>query len=246
MSLRKHKQDWEDLGNVDPLWAIFSQPERKYNKWDINEFFITGDRDVSSVMECAVRLGHPAGREIALDFGCGVGRLTRALARYFRHCYGVDVSESMIAKAKELNRSVPNCEFLVNVTENLSIFNENAFDLIYAKWVLQHLPSTMMIRSYIAEFIRTLKPAGLLVFQLRTHLSFKTRLQLGRRLYTVLRALRLNEQFLYERLRLNPIRVIAIPGQEVIDLLKAIGAQILEVQTYAVPSGRGKNFYVTK
>ncbi len=41
MSLKRHKQDWEDLGTVDPLWAIHSQPNRKFGKWDINEFFTT-------------------------------------------------------------------------------------------------------------------------------------------------------------------------------------------------------------
>lgn len=108
MPLNSHKRDWEDLGKVDPLWAILSSPEKKFGNWNIDDFFVTGTIEIDKAMACAAKLGHPAGREVALDFGCGVGRLTRALARHFRHCHGVDISESMLARARELNASFSN------------------------------------------------------------------------------------------------------------------------------------------
>lgn len=52
-------------------------------------------------MECAATLGHPRERGVALDFGCGVGRLTRALAAFFDRATGVDISSSMIEEAKK-------------------------------------------------------------------------------------------------------------------------------------------------
>lgn len=246
MSLKRHKQDWEDLGTVDPLWAIHSQPNGKFGKWDINEFFMTGDQDVKAVMETAVQLGYPHKRDLALDFGCGVGRLTRALAKYFQQCYGLDISESMIVRARELNQCVPICKFLVNTEEHLQIFPSNHFDIIYTKWVLQHLPTESAIKSYISEFMRTLTVNGLLVFQIRTYLPFKVRLRPGRKLYILLRALGLGEKFLYERMNLNPMRMISIPADEVMRLLNTLGAQVLEVQPYTVASGQGATYYVTK
>lgn len=42
----------------------------------------------------------------ALDFGCGVGRLMRALSGYFTHCPGVDISERMVREAR-LTRTDP-------------------------------------------------------------------------------------------------------------------------------------------
>jgi ubiquinone/menaquinone biosynthesis C-methylase UbiE len=99
-------------------------------------------------MGSAARLGYPSGREAALDFGCGVGRLTRALAKDFRRCYGVDISESMIAKARELNQSLPGCEFVLNTQGDLALFPDNHFDMIYTCRVLQHLPSRATIKLH--------------------------------------------------------------------------------------------------
>lgn len=77
MSLIRHKQDWDDLADIDPFWAILSYPEQKFGGWDIDKFFLTGDQEIERVMGFATQLGYPLGRELALDFGCGVGRLTR-------------------------------------------------------------------------------------------------------------------------------------------------------------------------
>jgi ubiquinone/menaquinone biosynthesis C-methylase UbiE len=245
MVLEKHKQDWEDLGKVDPLWAIYTDSTRRYGKWDLDEFFRTGEEDVAGVLETAAKLDHPAGREAALDFGCGIGRLTRALAKHFQQCVGVDISATMIQQASKLNQAFPNCRFIVNNEDHLQAFADHSFDMIYTKWVLQHLPNKSHIRNYVAEFVRMLKINGLLVFQVRTGLSFKARLQVGRRLYNVLRVGGFTESFLYRRLHINPIRMTSISEGEMTEFLCTMNARILEVQRYHVPSGSGATYFVT-
>ncbi len=47
----------------------------------------------------------------ALDFGCGVGRLTQALARHFNIVDGVDIAPSMIELANQFNRSGGRCRY---------------------------------------------------------------------------------------------------------------------------------------
>jgi hypothetical protein len=42
VSLSRHKREWEDLGAVDPLWAILSDNQKKFGRWDLEEFFQTG------------------------------------------------------------------------------------------------------------------------------------------------------------------------------------------------------------
>src|SRR5436853_116075 len=54
MAQQQHKQDWEDLGRLNPLWSILMY--RK--KWDIEDFFLTGEQEIQAVMECAKRLGY--------------------------------------------------------------------------------------------------------------------------------------------------------------------------------------------
>ena len=102
-------------------------------------------------------------RTKALDFGCGVGRLTRGLLGYFREAYGVDISENMIRKARELT---PQCTFQVNNSSDLAIFPDRAFDLVYSNRVLQHQPSADGIGKYVREFFKGVTvPGGLVIFQ---------------------------------------------------------------------------------
>jgi len=246
MSLSKLKRDWNQLGRVDPFWATFTRQDKRLGRWDVEEFFLTGAQDVAKVMAVAEYLGYPRGRDTALDFGCGVGRLTRALASHFLDCCGLDISESMIARARDLNQPIHNCTFLVNDREDLQAFVDNSFDMIYSKWVLQHLPGTALMKSYIREFVRVLRPDGLLVFQVRTWLTLRLRMKPRRRLYNMLKALKFREDFLHQKLALDPIQMTAIPESEVDRLLDTMAARVLKVESYSVSSGRGKTYFVTK
>jgi tRNA/tmRNA/rRNA uracil-C5-methylase (TrmA/RlmC/RlmD family) len=100
LRLRTHKRNWDDLGTLDAYWAVLTRPEARYGHWDPAEFFQTAVPEVARVLETADRLGVVRPHECMLDFGCGVGRLTRAFSPHFQRCYGVDVSSSMIARAQ--------------------------------------------------------------------------------------------------------------------------------------------------
>jgi SAM-dependent methyltransferase len=248
MTLESHKRDWEDLSALDPYWAILSRPEAQHGNWDFEEFFLTGEREIRGIIEFGEQLSLPLERETALDFGCGVGRLTIALSRYFEHCYGVDISENMIGQARQLNAAIPNCEFIVNQANNLSIFSDNYFDLVYTNIVLQHIPDKSTIRAYISEFVRTLKEGGLLVFQLPCQIPLKNRLQPRRRAYRFLKFLGLDRRLLYEKLGLHPMRMNFVSENEVLSLLNSLRTRVLEVRP-ASPAGSSfvsNTYFVTR
>src|SRR5215213_6879845 len=100
-SLEKHKHNWEDLAELDPLWAILSFSEYRFGKWDTVRFFKTGDEEISKVMQACLQLGYPKETEYVLDFGCWVGRCTSAWAKYSKQSYGFAVPENMMAKATD-------------------------------------------------------------------------------------------------------------------------------------------------
>src|ERR1700730_2677152 len=110
MSLNKSKKHWEDMGDLDPYWAILTEPGTKHGNWDLDKFFETGNDEISGLTSEAERLGLPKQHDWALDFGCGVGRLTRALAPLFQNVVGIDISESMLRRAVALNLH-KNCQF---------------------------------------------------------------------------------------------------------------------------------------
>ncbi len=231
----RNKKEWEELASLDPLWSILSDPEKRFCKWEVSDFFETGIKEIEAILGKAGSLGYPERRRKVLDFGCGVGRLARGLSENFSEYYGVDISEEMVNLARQFNGNAYNCWFILNPSGNLRIFPDNHFDMVYSNIVLQHLPHTGQIRSYIREFIRLLTPAGLIVFQLASWIPFRNRIQPRRRLYLLLRYLGVDVEFLYRKLGLHPIRMNFMREEEVMGLLKAEGGKILEV----LRSGKG-------
>ncbi len=233
----RNKREWDDLAVLDPLWSILSDPTKRFAKWDVEDFFSTGRREIEEMLVEARALGYPPRGCKALDFGCGVGRVTRALAEHFSECYGVDISEEMIKLARQFNRHIGKRRFIVNTAGDLKAFPGNHFDMVYSNIVLQHLPDRNQIRSYVSEFIRIVAPGGLVVFQLASWIPWRNRIQIRRRLYSLLRNLGADGGFLYTKLGLHPIRMNFIPEREVINLLEAAGARVLDVRRRA-RSGR--------
>jgi SAM-dependent methyltransferase len=246
MSLAKSKKHWEDMGSLDPCWAILTEPGTKYGKWDQDKFFETGSREISSLTSAAEKLGLPKEHDLALDFGCGVGRLTRALALHYRNVVGLDISQSMLDRAAALNPPA-NCQFRLNDSDSLP-FPSQEFDLIYTALVLQHVPTQVSIRRYIAEFVRVLKPEGLLVMQVPNHVPLRRRLQARPRLYGWLRSAGLSEQLLYKRLGLHPIPMNFLPESEVVSIIEDGGGALLQIvaDQRAGPHIPGRTYYASK
>jgi ubiquinone/menaquinone biosynthesis C-methylase UbiE len=156
---------WDEQARTDPMWAILTDPEKRGRRWDPEEFFSSGVREIEIVMERAERLGLPVSRRRALDFGCGVGRLTQPLADYFDEVRGVDISPIMLEQARQFNRKGDRCQYVWNSAPNLRIFPDESFDFIYSRITLQHVPPRR-VESYLKEFLRVLAAGGLLLFQL--------------------------------------------------------------------------------
>ena len=164
MELKDLKKNWDEFGKQDPLWSILTDPTKKGNKWTPEEFFKTGEEEIESVLTYLNSLGVAYPRNRALDFGCGVGRLTQALCYHFNECYGIDIAPSMIELAKTYNRYGSQCKYYINDSESMNIFESNYFDFIYSKIVLQHIRPEFT-KNYLKEFMRIIAPGGLLVFQ---------------------------------------------------------------------------------
>ncbi len=96
----------------------------------------------------------------ALEIGCGPGRLMRPMSRHFVEIHGVDVSDEMIALAKDKLRDVPNAHAYATDGANLARFADDTFDFIYTYAVFQHIPSREVVFQYLREIRRVLKVGG--------------------------------------------------------------------------------------
>ena len=230
MSLEELRRNWNAFGRKDPFWAILTDPKKKGNKWQAEEFFETGVSEIKYLMDHIESLGVHIPRRKALDFGCGVGRLTQALAGYFGEVHGVDIAPSMIELAIRYNRYGDRCKYHLNNSASLELFADDSFDLIYSRITLQHIQPEYS-KGYISEFVRVLAPSGLLIFSLPSHLvnpgnsgnpnSIKQRVK-GAMPPSLLK--------MYRRIRYGPVMfAYGIDRQEVVTVLERNSAKIIEI-----------------
>lgn len=165
MSLKALQRQWDRFGREDPLWAVLSVPEKRHGRWDEAEFFATGETEIAEILARARTLGAFPSPRRALDFGCGVGRLTRAMASRFERVEGVDIAPSMLERARRYNLHGERCGFHLNERADLRLFEDASFTFVYASLVLQHVPADLA-QGYIREMLRVLARGGLLVFHL--------------------------------------------------------------------------------
>ncbi len=164
MNIDEIHKNWTALGNEDPMWVILTDSAKKGNRWGVDDFFATGRKEIKDVLEKIEKMGIDLQFGKALDFGCGLGRLSQALGNYFTSVDGVDVSASMIEKAKFFNKRPEIVRYHLNVKTDLEGFASNTYDFIYSAMCLQHIPTNFQ-KIYIAELVRLLKPGGIACFQ---------------------------------------------------------------------------------
>ena len=121
-------RDWNTFGETEPYFAVLTHDRflsEQMSDADREAFFAFGEADVAQIFDLI-----DFAPKSALDFGCGVGRLTRALAKRVDHVAGVDAAESMLRIARE---NVPNATFSTAIPDE-------RFDLIVSLLVFQHIP----------------------------------------------------------------------------------------------------------
>src|SRR5688572_7103927 len=156
---------WGSLAQKDAMWAVLTGPLGASRTWDPDAFFRTGVDEIEAVLGRVTAVAGSVRFGRAMDFGCGPGRLTQALASRFERADGVDITAAMIDRARALNRAGDRCTYHLNTVSDLRLFPDATFDFVYSSITLQHMEPRFS-RSYIAEFARVTRGGGLIVFQL--------------------------------------------------------------------------------
>jgi SAM-dependent methyltransferase len=177
MGLAQLRSAWDEHGRDDPLWAVLTWPGTRGGRWDEAEFFAFGRTELGLILD-QVRavvsgVGGSLGTERALDFGCGVGRLTQALGEVFASVDGVDIAPSMIAEAQRRLPAGSGCRFVLLEGEGLDGLHapdgqpSPGYDFALTAHVLQHIDPTLA-RGYVADLVRALRPGGWAMFEVVT------------------------------------------------------------------------------
>ena len=145
-SLVSERDRWERLAR-DPYYAVLNMERHRDERMtdgDRAAFARSGEQDMARTFEEIRRWVAPGfAPRLAVDFGCGVGRLTMPIARVAQHVTGIDISETMLGEARR------NCESdgVVNTTfvSSEAYFarapvDREAVDFVHAYIVFQHMP----------------------------------------------------------------------------------------------------------
>ena len=140
--------------------TTFDQFARDYDDTVQRAIGASGE-SVAYFAELKARLAReeaPAGTERVLDFGCGIGNTTRALAAAFpgSRIVGTDPSSDSIGIARR--RVQGNVEFARSDAQRLP-FGDASFDFAIAACVFHHIAEAEQGR-WVREVARVLRPGG--------------------------------------------------------------------------------------
>jgi len=152
------RNDWNARAREDAgYYVAFGRRDQ-----DDAEFYATATEMVGSLESELRRVPlSKRGSWRALEIGCGPGRLMRPMSRHFVEIDGVDVSDEMIALAKQRLSDIPNAHPHHNDGASLSRFPDETFEFVYSYAVFQHIPSREVIIQYLRETQRVMKIGGL-------------------------------------------------------------------------------------
>jgi ubiquinone/menaquinone biosynthesis C-methylase UbiE len=164
--IKMMERSWDFLAEKNA--PHFTDPEKI--RWNFNEYFAKGEREVGLFTQDIIkgRGLEPNGKRM-LEIGCGIGRQTRAFSKMFGEVDALDISNSMITKAQELNNDLKNVKFMKSNGRDFRDFPDNYFDFVYSYGTFQHIPNNQVISSYFQEISRVLKIGGLFKIHLATN-----------------------------------------------------------------------------
>lgn len=170
---------WQWYGEHDPYYAVLAHD--RFHKETLtptrrSEFFETGESSVAEILALLRRSEASGRRALAIDFGCGVGRLSLPLAREYERVVGIDVSAHMLTELRSNAKRLG----LFNVDGVLSVEDApEGADLVMSRIVLQHIP---LERGFelIAKLWGKLGPGGALAIEVPISSRFDLPVRAGR------------------------------------------------------------------
>ena len=156
---------WEDFAREDAEYYVLTGIGRSTGPAAIEQFFESGREAAAAVMRDVADL--LPGHELALEFGCGVGRLLIPMARHFERLIGVDIAPTMIEKLNGNCRRF-DVQNVTGVLADEPWERSCGADLIYSWLVFQHIEDMATIEDALGRLAAALQPRGVAVLQFDT------------------------------------------------------------------------------
>lgn len=139
----KIEKKWDYFGETNPYFAVSTFDKFKSENLDdaaLADFFQTGEQYVERIwQEITDNFQTDFQPQRALDFGCGVGRITLPIARRCEKTVGIDISEAMLREARQNAEKfdLKNIDFVKGDNDLTKV--TGGFDFIHSFIVFQHI-----------------------------------------------------------------------------------------------------------
>lgn len=131
------------------------QSKKKFNKESRNFYKTSAGRISATMYATLIQRLNDKSFESLLDVGCGTGKVLSLIKDKFNtKVSGIDLSEGMVEKAKELLGE--SADLKVGDSENL-LWEDDTFDVIICNASFHHYPNPIAV---LKEMKRVLKPDG--------------------------------------------------------------------------------------
>jgi SAM-dependent methyltransferase len=207
---------WTHLGATCPYFSVLTGRAYQPDNVDDNaldEFWASGKRETVRIQGILRRVGYKddLNTKTCVEYGCGVGRVTTALAGIFAKVYAYDISANHLQLAKERaeNLQQKNIEFCpVDGKDN----DLEGCDVFYSRLVFQHNPPPI-IRELIAKALGSLRAGGIAIFQVPTYgidYSFNVQDYLTRKVQTDMEMHFFPQSAIFELVATSRCRVLEV------------------------------------
>jgi SAM-dependent methyltransferase len=213
---QKIKQAWQHLGNERAHFSVLTSDEFLPENFSgsAEQFWSSGEYEAARAVKILANHGieHLGSRD-CVEYGCGVGRITAALAKRFRqvHAYDISAPHLAYARARATETEQHNIAF-----HECTDFLKTAIapcDVFYSVIVFQHNPPPVMI-ELIRRALAALRPGGIALFQLPVYIvSYRFDL----------------EEWLTTEHALD-MQMHCVPQKSVFDMIERQDCELLEVR----------------
>jgi SAM-dependent methyltransferase len=220
---------WDEKAREDAFYFVDNRLD--YRSPDVERFWTGGDEALGLLLEIAGASIEPD--DVIVDIGCGLGRLSRAAAARAARVRAIDVSEEMLALARQHNAQLDNVDWIHGDGRTLQPIETASVDGCVSLVVFQHIPDPAITLGYVQEIGRVLRRGGWAAFQVSTDprihrpnqrlreraLSLARRAPRGQR----------NPAWMGSAVRVEDLRSAAAEGELDLERVEAAGTQYCTV-----------------
>jgi len=163
------RTSWEEKAKENPLFAVMttanyarSDPQT-FSAEELEFFFDKGRRVWRNIIKPRVSLAKTGAADpFIVEYGCGMGRILKAIVEDGGRAGGIDISPTMLDHCRRLVPKVADRVYLLD-GGGRSAMPSACGDVVFSFAVMKHIASLKAYDAALDEIMRVMKPGAALI-----------------------------------------------------------------------------------